>query len=243
MTTKNIRFLLKEIEVYYDGDEYANARNKKTAKERTKDNLVEASLEYPRSGAPVVTSIKTMDLQSKVKKSVVTSDFWASGFFKEDVDSETRFRLSVSDKDEVSGFNRWFRRIFSLMFSTATGGGVKGISNLFQGAVASDLQSKLVDGIKGSQPDSTIKLLCSSEAIHIEVKESGITAYTLKGATKTQLLNEKNEFVVELKAAKDFVKKKRAKRVGPKAEKTREEILMFEKGQKLGEATILIVSS
>jgi hypothetical protein len=243
MPTKNIRFLLKEIEVYYDGDNFASSSKKKQTKDNAKDNLVEASLEYPRSGAPVVTSIKAMDLQSKVKATVKTSDFWASGFFKEDVDTETRFRLSVSDKDEVSGLSRWFRRVFSLMFSTATGAGVKGISNLFQGAVASDLQTKLVAGIKGSQSDSTVKLLCASEAIHVEVKEDGIAVFTQKGTKKTQLLNEKGEFVVELKAAKDFVKTKPAKRVGPKKVNKREQIVMFEKGKKMGEATFLIVSS
>jgi len=242
MSIQNIRFLLKEIQVYYDGDFFAGTKDKKQPKKNLKDNLLEASLEYPRSGVPIVTTAKMLDLQSKVVHKANLKDFWDSGLFKEDIDGETRFKLSVSDKDEISQFSRWFRRIFSIMFSTATGSGVKAISNLFQGAVASDLQSKFKDGIKGEQKDSSIKLLCSSDPIHIELSDKGIAAFTLTGKKKASVLNEKGEMVIELKAVKDFVKKMRPKKKRGSVVRTREEVLMFEKGDKLGEATIVLFS-
>lgn len=238
MSIKNLRFLLKEVEIYYDGDEFAPSKKAKKGKERIKDNLVEASLEYPRSGTPSITTVKMLDLPSREKITLNTKDFWTAGLFKEDIDTETRFTLSVSDKDEISKFSLWFRRVFSLMFSTAAGAATSGITNLFQGAVASDLQTKLKDGFKGSQEDSSIKLLCKSETINIELTTDGVKAYYLKGKKKVSVLNEDGDIAIELVAAKDFVKRGKAKRTRGSVARTRKDILMFEKGQKLGEATI-----
>lgn len=238
MSIKNLRFLLKEVEIYYDGDEFASTKKPKKAKERLKDNLVEASLEYPRSGTPSITTVKMLDLPSRKKVTLNTKDFWVAGLFKEDIDTETRFTLSVSDKDNISKFSLWFRRVFSLMFSTAASAATSGTTNLFQGAIASDLQTKLKEGFKGSQEDSSIKLLCKSETINIELMRDGVKAYYLKGKKKISVLNDAGDMVIELTAAKDFVKRGKAKRTRGSVTKTRKDILMFEKGQKLGEATV-----
>lgn len=246
MTTKNIRFLLKEIELYYDGDKFVAEGKKgrkphdKTSKKKDAiDNLVEASLEYPRSGIPIVTTTKMMDLPSRTRVSLNSENFWESGLFKEDVDTETRFTLAISDKDSISKVGLWFRRILSIMFGSVTSG-VSSISSVFYGAVASDLQSKLKKGLAGDQKKDSIVSLAESKKIHIELKPERVVAYFLKGKTKHSVISG-NEITIDLVASRTIGEYKKIKNPGSKHIRKGEAIFEFKKGQKIGEAVIKII--
>ncbi|MEM7431651.1 MAG: hypothetical protein AAF351_06890 [Pseudomonadota bacterium] len=250
MPTKTVRFLLSEIELYYDGDKFVDEGkpgrkpySAKYVKDPKKfDNLLEARLEYPRSGAPVVTTTKLMDLPSRRRIQLNTADFWEAGLFKEDVDSETRFRMTVSDRDSVSGFARWFRKILSGMFKLAVGSKVKAISNVFQGAVATDLQSRIEGGLTGDQKDSGITVLCTCKDVHIELTANGFDAYIMKGKRRIDV-KEGSGFTVDLLAAstvKKTVRKER--RSGSNIPKKVQEVV-FRKNQKMGEAKVTVVGA
>ena len=248
MPTKNIRFILREIELYYDGDEFV-AKGKKGRAPYTKDktaqfdNLIEGTLIYPRSGTPEVSTLKKADLPSRTKVTFDTSNFWESGLFKEDIDTETQFKLSIADKDTVSKTGNWIRKILSAVIDTALGGKVKAITNLFQGAVASDLKSKIVSNVKGNQSDSTIIALCSSATVYIDLKLTGLEAYTLKGATKTSVV-EGNEMTLTLYAAK-AISRPTGKTTYAGKDKPRKPVteVVFKKGEELGIAKLLLEGS
>lgn len=251
MSTKTVRFLLSEIELYYDGDTFVDQGKTGRApysaahrKDKNKfDNIVEARIEYPRSGAASVTTTKMLDLPSRSRVFLNTTDFWESGLFKEDIDSETRLKLIVSDRDSVSGFARWFRRVTSAMFKLSIGNKVKAITNVFQGAVATDLQSRIETGLKGDQKDAGITVLCQSKDIFIELHPNGFDAYIMKGNSRVSIKNG-NELTIDLLAASTIRRPVGKKTSAPGSKiKKQKHIVEFKKNQKVGEAKIALVGA
>ncbi|MDX1490380.1 MAG: hypothetical protein R3332_03780 [Pseudohongiellaceae bacterium] len=246
MTVKNLRFLLKEIELYYDGDEFVPKGKKGRApyaKDRIEqlDNLIEASLIYPRSGTPEVSTLKKADLPSRTVVAFDTNNFWESGLFKEDIDTETKFLLTIADKDSVSKSGKWLRKILSAVIDTALGAKVKAISNLFQGAVASDLKSKIVSNVKGQQADPSIKSLCCSKEVYIDLLPSGLEAYTLAGKKRKSVLRD-GEMVLPLYATAN-IDRNTAKSKATGKGKPRQALSqrIFKKGEQLGTAKLVLV--
>ena len=250
MPTKNIRFLLKEIEIYYDGDDFVPEgktgrmpySNRYKADKKKFDNIVEARLEYPRSGVALVTTTKMMDLPSRRLVKLDTADFWESGLFKEDIDSETRLKLTVSDRDSVGLFGRWFRKMLGSIFKSTTSGKVSAISNLFQGAVASDLQSRFIDGLKGPQQDTAINALCASKDINLEFKPTGVEAYYQRGKSKVNVLSG-NEIAIDLYATAPVTIVVGRRRVPGRRTKQAIREVKFRKNQRLGVARVLLVGA
>lgn len=244
MTVKKLRMSIKSIQLYYDGDNFVDEGEQGRApfnESKHLDNIVEATLEYPRSGAALVSTTKQMDLPSRTTVTPNLSDFWESGLFKETVDSETRFKLAVSDRDKRSRFGIWLRNILGVVLNTSVDPKVKAITNVFAGAVAGDLQTRLVNGVKGSQENHSVTALCASKGIHIELENNIVKAFSVDEAgTHQNALIADDTIMVELFSSQDFEKVvSHQTRVGSRIRRPVTEI-EFEKGEKLGEALIKI---
>ena len=242
MSQKNIRMIIEQIKLDYDGDEFVDEGTAGRAPYSDKkkfDNILEASLEYPRSGAALVTTAKMMDLPSRTLVTPNVNDFWESGLFKEDVDTEARFKVRISDKDSVSKVGNWFRKIFSAIFNTAIGGKVKGITNLFQGAVASDLQSSLVASLKGDQKNERVAALCTSKDINIELDGDELSAFYMVDGERVDVLDG-NRLILELFAAKNMTRVVSRVEVAGSKIKRKETETVFSRNEKIGEMKILL---
>lgn len=243
MALANLRFMLQEIVLFYDGDEVLapgqQPRVPDPRDDKGKDNIVEACLTYPRSGVPVVTSCKTLELPSGYRMKFDTDNFWEAGLFKEDVDGEAQFELAVSDRDPRSKFGNYLRGIFSTVFNSALGGRIGSITNLFQGAVASDMQDRLVNCIKGEQKDSAVQLLCKSRCVYLHLLNKGsTTAYYVDEQGQRVNVLDGDTMTLQLLAVADITRKVGTTTTpGTNVRKTTTETL-YSKGEPLGEAKI-----
>ena len=183
-----------------------------------------------------------MDLPSRTNVTLDIDDFWTSGLFKEDVDSETKFVLLVSDRDSNKGLFSWLGKIAASMFSTVIGGRVKQITNLFQGAVASELQGRLDAGLKDAKSDDPkVQSLGKSIEIIIELTPNGFDAYYKSGRRRVSVTTQ-NRIEIDLYASKSFG----VRRSPTAAERRRSATargrmdIKFRKGSKIGKAVVLV---
>lgn len=131
-----LRVNIEKIWVKSNGDLPKKENADEDDKKAQKNNAIVATMVYPRSGAPNVISTKMVDLQNNKVKSFNLEDFWDSGLFKEEVDGETILRIQVTDRDEISKFDKVFTTIFSALMGAGLGAVTGGISNVFLGAIA-----------------------------------------------------------------------------------------------------------
>lgn len=125
---------------------------------------------YPRSGAPNVISTKMVDLQNNKVKSFDLEDFWDSGLFKKEVDGETILRIQVTDRDEISKFDKVFTTIFSALMGAGLGAVTGGISNVFLGAIA-NLGIETYTGTISVGKGEKINVIGETGEINLNTKE------------------------------------------------------------------------
>ncbi|HEU4617661.1 MAG TPA: hypothetical protein VFV10_06440 [Gammaproteobacteria bacterium] len=177
-----LRIALESVRVQYNGDERVEAGapprgpSRGGRSEEDEDNVLVASLEYPRSGAPQVTSTKSLDLPSGYDYRFDPADFWESGLFKEEVYGETKLTLVVSDRDKRSKIFRWFRKIFGGALSSYLSPMVNGISNVFLGSVASDLQGRMKEAVDPGDDKFRSTPIATTGPIFIQLTDEGIDA-------------------------------------------------------------------
>jgi len=128
-----LRLAVKEITVEWNGDD---TEGKKPGAGSEKNNAIVASLRYPRSGAPAVVSSLAADLESGVLAQFDLGDFWKSGLFKEEMDSETVLTIQVLDRDATSKVAKVIASLSGTILTAGLGAIVGGISNAIVGAVA-----------------------------------------------------------------------------------------------------------
>jgi hypothetical protein len=100
------------------------------------NNLLVATLRYPRSGAPSIVSTFPLNLQDNVLQSFDVADFFTSGVFKEEIDTETILKIQVMDRAQPSTFTKVVAALAGAILGAELGGIVGGISNAIVGAVA-----------------------------------------------------------------------------------------------------------
>lgn len=254
MALIHTRMNISEIELYYDGDQFVTKDTAgRAVDEDAADNILEFALKYPRSGVAVVSTTKIMDLPSRTKVTPDAESFWSSGIFKEDIDGETIFSMSVSDKDMQGKFTNFLRRICCSMFGTLVSGKLGAITNVFQGAVLGDLQGRMADGIRGSQEDNTITPLCASRDIYLDFNAKGLAAayYIDDKHNKVSVLltaGSKAAFAIDLLASCDLADKRAGQNRGGYDARTRRWVresaagssVVFKKNDTLGRAVIQV---
>lgn len=203
MKRKFVRIYLDEIQVLYNGDEVVNSgsqtRQPNEDDEDALDNSILASMEYPRSGVSLVSTLKTMDLPSRYPYNLSNKSIWVRGLFKEEIQDETILSIVVSDKDKRSAFTRWFSNIFGVVLNAYLGKAAAGISNIYAGAVAGDLQSNIVKGVKGSDDKSITQAIATTGDVFMTLEDNGIR-FALKHDDDGVVYQPNDEIKLELKS-------------------------------------------
>lgn len=174
-----LRISLKEIQVTFNGDEVlkGNKPRKPAAADdaSAQDNLIVATLQYPRPGAPVVTTTKALDLPSGYKREFAESEFWEGLLFKETVCGETVLQVLVSDRDNRSTFLKMVGLILSAGIGGFVGASIKGITNVILGGIAKGVGEPLVGSIKNLGGKGNTKVIAKSADITIKTDGNALT--------------------------------------------------------------------
>jgi hypothetical protein len=91
---------IESINVFQNGDVLGQG----APAGKDKRNALMASLKYPRSGAPSVTSGQHFDLTNNVPLKPDQTDFFQCGIFKEEVQDETILQVKLTDTDESGSY-------------------------------------------------------------------------------------------------------------------------------------------
>jgi hypothetical protein len=196
MTPLLLQISLKQVQVEFNGDEVhksgSKARSPASPEDTAaQDNLIIASLQYPRPGAPVVTTTKALDLPSGFTKSFDKSEFWESLLFKETVYGETVLQVLVSDRDNRSTFLRIAGLIMSAGIGGLLGASIKGITNVVLGSVATGTTEPLLGAIKNAGGKGNTKVIGKSAKISIRVEGESIVVGAPQGAWDSNMMELK----------------------------------------------------
>lgn len=118
-----------------------------------KRNAVMASLTYPRSGAPTVTSGQQYNVPQDAPFQPDQTNFFISGLFKEDVDTATMLEIKVTDTDFASKAEKIFVAILGALVNaglTAAAGGLTGFLGAIAGAGIGQIKTGM-SGLGGDQ--------------------------------------------------------------------------------------------
>lgn len=128
MSATPVRIYIESIEVKSNGD----LPNEQA---REKENALIAELIYPRAGVSSVVTTKKLALESEKKMEFDPDDFWEAGLFKETIDGEAILKITLTDRDQPSTFDRIFSKLFATVFGAGIGAVTAGVSNVIMGAV------------------------------------------------------------------------------------------------------------
>jgi len=141
MSRKTLWAKIESITVFENGD----VPGQRAPQGGDKTNAVIASLTYPRSGVPSITSGQQYNLAKNEPMRPDASDFFSCGLFKEEVVEETILQIKVTDTDRASKAERFFEAVLAAVFGAAFGVVTGGLSKFF-GAIA----GFGIDQVKGS---------------------------------------------------------------------------------------------
>ena len=131
MSKRTLWVSIESITVQVNGD--VPGQNAPTGDD--KRNAVVATLTYPRSGAPTVSSGQQYNLPNTNAFQPDQTDFFTSGLFKEVVQDETILQIKITDTDRTSKAEKIFLAILGALVNAALGTAAKGLTGFF-GAVA-----------------------------------------------------------------------------------------------------------
>jgi hypothetical protein len=117
-----------------------------------KRNAVIASLKYPRSGTPSVTSGQQFNLSNNVPLKPDMTDFFKCGIFKEEVQDETILQIKLTDTDKASGAEKFFAALLGALMGGGLGAAAAGLGSFF-GAVAGFGADQVKTGLAGLGKD------------------------------------------------------------------------------------------
>lgn len=135
MARKLLRILVKSIRVTTNGD-VAEDQKPPAADPEERNNVILATLVYPRGGAPTVVSSLAVNLEDNKTTDFGALGVWDRLLFKEEVESETVLKIQLLDRDRTSKWTRFVALFFGTVLGTALQGVVGGIGNKIVGAVA-----------------------------------------------------------------------------------------------------------
>ncbi len=164
-----VEIQLDSLKVISNGDLPKDKKPVKPKGTGKENNVLMATLVYPRSGAPNVVSTKAIDL--KDDQVYAPKGYWKKLLFKEEIQDRSVLKIEVLDRDEVSKVAKFFVAIFNTILSTVLGGLVKGaISHEVVGAVANLGVAKIAGAYELGDGVS----LDSIGEFELELKESSI---------------------------------------------------------------------
>ncbi|MGC2657234.1 MAG: hypothetical protein WA324_04595 [Bryobacteraceae bacterium] len=143
-------------------------------------NAVVATLTYPRSGAPTVSSGQPYNIPQNSSYRPNQADFFVSGLFKEVVQDQTILEIKVTDTDKASKAEKIFFTVLGTLVSaglTAATGGLTGFLGAISGIGVTQIYTGMgklgqdqvyvmgatgkipidVDAISGNKEDPTVQ--------------------------------------------------------------------------------------
>lgn len=167
-------------------------------KRDAEDNVIAASLVYPRSGASQLLVARAANLQSGEKPwpAKAKDSLYDRVLFKEEIQGETRLVVAISDKDPKSGIVRFFRGVASALFATLTGGAVGSLSGVVAAATAGQLQSFIGTEIKGGSKKERVTVIARSAEVDLEIAEDG--AVLVRNANGSTIVYDEAKSVLTL---------------------------------------------
>jgi hypothetical protein len=180
-------------------------------------NALAATLLYPRSGAPSVATVMSLDLQPGVALNRDIGDFFDSGLFKEEVQGETILEIGIIERDMSSAFEKALLQIFTTVLSTGVGIATGGLTKIL-GAITSLGTGAITDSIKktgdeqkqmiGKSSKIRLRMDCLTEeplhmAVGLAVPERIERTYFERGVQKTLTIDAgspNGEIVLEVSA-------------------------------------------
>lgn len=170
---------IREVNVEFNGDETAATGSRRTPaaadNPSAQDNLIIATLQYPRPGAPVVSSTKALDLPSGRERRFDDSEFWEALLFKETVLDETVLQLVVSDRDNRSAFLKILGFVMSVGLGGVVGASIKGITNLVLGGIATGASTPLLGTLKTLGGKGNTQVIGETAKVSIRVNGESIS--------------------------------------------------------------------
>lgn len=163
MAKRLLLLTIESINVFQNGD--VPGQGAPAGEE--KRNAVMASLKYPRSGAPSVTSGQQFNLVDNVPLKPDQSDFFQCGLFKEEVQDETILQLKLTDTDKASKWEAFFLKLVSGLVGAVLGFATGGLSK-FLGAVAGVGVDQVKTGISGLGGDQVF-IIGQTDEIRLEM--------------------------------------------------------------------------
>jgi hypothetical protein len=149
MSRKLLTVVIQELVVNVNGD-IPGDKPDDDPDTGLKNNALSASLRYPRSGVPQLTSTKQYDLEDG-KPAILLDPTHPDSFFdpllfREEVIDRTVLNLSVTDRDAASGFEKFLLGLFSTVLGagfTAVTGGLSGILGAVTGLGIDNLKTQI----------------------------------------------------------------------------------------------------
>jgi len=144
------------------------------------DNAVKhalmATMLYPRSGAPTVTSALPVKELAQGTTDLTGPSFYSNGLFKEEVQDSTLLNVKVVNRQETSKIEKFILNLFATIFGAGVGvltGGLTGVL----GAITAFGVDALKGGIKSAGDDEVITI-GETDNIPIDISNIGPTAIT-----------------------------------------------------------------
>jgi hypothetical protein len=132
-------------------------------------NAILATLTYPRSGAPTVTSGQQYNLANNAAFQPDQANFFACGLFKEVVQDETLLQLKITDTDKASKAEKIFLAVLGALVNAALTAATGGLSGFF-GAIAGAGVSQVQTGM-AKLGDDEVYVIGATDTVRIEVDQ------------------------------------------------------------------------
>ena len=144
------------------------------------DNAVKhaliATMLYPRSGAPTVTSALPVKGLARGANDLAVLGFYSNGLFKEEVQDSTLLNVKVVNRQETSKIEKFIITLFATIIGAGVGVATGGLTGVL-GAVSAFGVDALKGGIKSAGDDEVITL-GETDNIPIDIAQIGSAAVT-----------------------------------------------------------------
>jgi len=163
MSKRLLRVTIESIELAANGDVPGQK-----IPSGDKRNAVIASLDYPRSGAPSVTSAQQYNLPEKIAFSPDQNDFFACGLFKEEVQDETILQIKITDTDRSGKIEQFVLALVSELAGAVLEAATEGLTT-FLGAVAAVGIDQVRSGFGKAQTGDQVFVIGATDKIRLNV--------------------------------------------------------------------------
>ena len=168
MSKKLLTVVIEELIANSNGD-FPDATPSDDADQGLKNNALSASLRYPRSGAPQITSAKQYDLANGKPATLLDpqhpDNFFDPLLFREEVIDRTVLNLKLTDRDAASGFEKFLLGVFSAVLGAGFAAVTSGFSGIL-GAVTGFGGDSIKSQISGAG-DATVTVIGQTDPLEL----------------------------------------------------------------------------